>query len=72
MIVSVARGNGGQRIWYSRRCSPSGLKTREYHLFALHKVVSARRGTFWKFVIFRWCFVFRYRPHRNIDDWGGE
>ena len=56
----------GGRVWYSRRISKSsGIKTREYHVLAIHRVVSARRGSYWKFVLFRWCLCFGYRPSRQ-------
>lgn len=57
----------GGRVWYSRRTSrPSGLRTREYHVLAFHRVVSARRGSYWKLVFFHWCLCFGYRPNHQL------
>lgn len=52
MIVRFAKGNGGQRCFYTRTKG-----TRLYHVFDLSRIVD-RNGSAWRLVIGPIVFVF--------------
>lgn len=66
MIVKKANGHGGRPVWYDRKVSKTGARTRQYHAFGLALVTSGTGESFWRFIIGRWCFAFGYQDRRKI------
>jgi hypothetical protein len=67
VIVKKARGHGGRPVWYDRKKSKTGHRTRQYHAFGLALVVSGTGESFWRMIVGRWAIAWGYKDRRSTD-----
>ena len=63
MIISKAKGHGGKKVWYDRKRSKDGMRTRHYNVITLSKMV-CRDGSCWRFIIGPWAFAFGFKGRK--------